>query len=145
LEASLSRLPFLSASQIEGRRSFGSMTGEPFLAWRHSLNRAMQTQTGAVLHVLFTLADGVTEQEFLPAYATCYGHLKDMGRQPLDGFGDDLPDFSYHVAIEFPDLERDQACYDYVKKNDEPVRSLHRAMNSKVRRGSSNFFLGVYI
>jgi hypothetical protein len=114
----------------------------------------MQSQTGAALHDLFTLADGITEQEFLPALGAFYGHLKEMGfvggyrmmrRQPLIGFGDDLPDFSYHVEIEFPDLERDQACYDYVKKHDEPVRSLHRAMNSEVWRGSSNFFLGDYI
>ena len=34
---------------------------------------------------------------------------------------------------------------DYVKKNEEPIRSLHRAMNSKVKGGVAHFFLGVYL
>jgi hypothetical protein len=115
----------------------------------------MEGQTGAVLHGLFTLADGVSEQDFLPAFAAFYQHLKAMGfvrrhrmvrRQALDeAFGAPLPEFDYHVEIEFPSLEQDQACYVYVKKNEEPVRSLHRAMNSKVKRGSAHFFLGVYV
>jgi len=112
----------------------------------------MGSQAGAVLHGLFTLANGVSEQEFFPAFEAFYQHLKEMGfvrgcrvmrRQPLEGFGAPLPSFDYHVEIEFPSLEKDQACYDYVKENKEPVRSLHRAMNSKVRPGSAYFFLGV--
>ena len=103
---------------------------------------------------LFTLADGVSEKEFLPAFEAFYQHLREMGfvrnyrmmrRQPLEGFGAPLPDFDYHVEIEFPSLEQDQACYDYVNKNEESVRSLHRAMNCKVRRGSAYFFLGTYL
>ena len=115
----------------------------------------MTRKAGAVLHGLFTLADGVSEQEFLPAFESFYQHLHQMGyvcgydiirRQPLDeGFGAPLPDFAYDIAIEFPSLEQDQACYDYVKRNEEPVRSLHRAMNSKVKGGTAHFFLGVYV
>ena len=109
---------------------------------------------GATLHGLFTLVDGVSEQEFLSAFAAFYGHLKERGfvrsyrvmrRQSLDGFGAALPDFDYHVEIEFPKLEKDQACYDYAKKNEEPIRSLHRAVNSKVKSGSAYFFLGVCV
>jgi hypothetical protein len=102
----------------------------------------MERQTGAVLHGLFTLSGGVSEQEFLPAFESFYRHLHEKGyvcgyhlmrRQPLEGFGAPLPSFDYSIAIEFPSLEQDQACYEYVKKNEEPIRSLHRAMNSKVK------------
>jgi Family of unknown function (DUF6614) len=115
---------------------------------------ALRRQTGAVLHALFTLADGVSEQEFFPAFEAFYQHLKELGlvhscrvmrRQPLEGFGALLPSFDYHVEFEFLSLEKDQACYDYVKEDKEPVRSLHRAMNSKVRHGSAHFFLTTYI
>jgi hypothetical protein len=114
----------------------------------------MGNQTGAVLHGLFTLADGVSEQEFFPAFEAFYQHLRELGfvhsyramrRQALEGFGAPLPRFDYHVEIEFLSLEKDQACYDYVKENKEPVRSLHRAMNSKVKPGSAHFFLGVCV
>lgn len=114
----------------------------------------MEKQTGAALHGLFALVDGVSEEEFLLAFDAFYGHLKEKGfvrsyrmmrRLPLNGFGAVLPDFDYHVDIEFPSLEQDQACYDYVQGNEEPIRSLHRAMNSMVKRGSAFFFVGVYI
>jgi hypothetical protein len=110
---------------------------------------------GAVLHGLFALQPGVSIEEFRPAFEAFYGHLEQMGfvcgyclmqRQPLEErFGAGLPEFDYHVAIEFPSLEHDRACYEYVSKDEEPVRSLHRAMNSKVRRGSARFFLGAQL
>jgi hypothetical protein len=108
----------------------------------------------ATLHGLFTLEDRVSEQEFLSASEAFFGHLEERGfvrghrvmrRQRLDGFGAALPDFEYHVEIGFPNLEQELACYNYVKRNEEPVRSLHRAMNSKVKRGSEYFFLDVCI
>ena len=111
-------------------------------------------QSEAALHGLFSLADGISEQAFLTAFLAFYEHLKEMGfvqrycisrRQPLEGFGAALPDFDYHVAIEFRTLEQDQACYDYVKKNDEPIRSLHKTMNSKVKSRSTYFFLDTYL
>jgi hypothetical protein len=114
----------------------------------------IETEAHAASHGLFTLMDGVSERDFLSAFEAFYDHLRDSGfvsgyrimrRQPLEGFGALLPAFDYHVAVEFQNLAQDQACYDYVKKNEEPVRSLHRAMNSKVKQGSSYFFLGVYI
>ena len=46
-----------------------------------------------------------------------------------------------YAAIEFPDLEREQACYDYVAADAEPVRTVHRAMNTLVKKGSSHFFV----
>jgi hypothetical protein len=96
--------------------------------------------------------DGVAEAEFMPAFEAFYNHLMDMGfargyrimrRQPLEGFGKTLPPFEYHAEIEFFGLAEDQACYEYVRRNEEPVRSLHRAMNSKA--SSADFFLAVCI
>jgi hypothetical protein len=104
----------------------------------------------AILHSLFELQDNSAEPEFRAAFDYYVNHLIRMGfarsgrvmrRQPLDGFGAKLPDFGYYAAIEFDDLEREQACYDYVARNDEPVRSIHGAMNSKVKHGSAHFFV----
>ena len=108
----------------------------------------------AVFHSVFTLKGGVSEQEFLTAFEAFYDHLlaagfargyRIMRRQPLEGFGKSLPEFEYHAEIEFPGLAEDQACYEYVKRNEEPIRSIHRAMNSKVKNGSADFFLEVCI
>jgi hypothetical protein len=114
----------------------------------------MENVSGAVFHGLFSLMEGVTEAEFLLAFDAFYSHLVERGyarsyrvlrRQPLEGFGNTLPPFEYLAEVEFPSLKEDQACYEYVKRNDEPVRSLHRAMNSKVRHGSEDFFLTVRV
>jgi len=121
---------------------------------QNAIMKPADRQSGAALHGLFSLVDGVSEEEFLIAFRAFYEHLKETGfvlrhrisrRQPLEGFGEALPDFDYHVEIEFLTLEQDRACYDYVKKNDEPIRSLHKAMNSKVKPRSAHFFLDAYI
>lgn len=111
----------------------------------------MKDHGTVVLHGLFSLAEGVTEAEFTPALEAFYNHLREKGfvleysvarRQPLDeGFGMPLPAFDYHTQAVFPDLKADAACYEYVKRDEEPVHSLHRAMNSKVKRGGQHFFL----
>ena len=112
----------------------------------------MPSQGGAFLLGLFSLTDDATEQSFLAAFRAFYGHLAERGfvcgyrimrRQSLDGFGARLPRFAYYAEIAFPSLAHERACYDYVRLNDEPVRSLHRAMNIKVERGSADFFLTV--
>jgi hypothetical protein len=104
----------------------------------------------AILHSLFDLRDGIKESEFRAAFDAYVAHLVDKGyarggrlmrRQPLEGFGKRLPDFGFYGAIEFGDLEREQACYDYVAQNAEPVRSIHRAMNSQVKPGTAHFFV----
>ena len=104
-----------------------------------------------ILHGLFTLAEGILEAEFVPAFEAFYKHLHEqdfvrsyrlMRRQPLPGqFGAVLPPFELHLEIEFASIAADAACYEYVARNEEPVLSLHRAMNSKVKRGAAHFFL----
>jgi len=114
----------------------------------------MEKKSAALFHSLFTLNDDVSEQEFLTAFEAFYDHLvaagfargyRIMRRQPLEGFGKSLSEFQYHAEIEFPSLAEDQACYEYVKRSEEPIRSLHRAMNSKAKSGSADFFLEVRI
>jgi hypothetical protein len=98
---------------------------------------------------VFSLRDGVAEEEFLPALRVFYEHLigkgfasgyRVMRREPLAGFGGSLPPFSYRGELAYPSKELEAEAYEYVKRNEEPVRSLHRAMNMKVARGA-DFFL----
>jgi hypothetical protein len=98
---------------------------------------------------VFSLRDGVTEQEFLPSLHAFYGHLIERGfatsyrilrREPLEGFGKTLPAFSYRGELRYPTAEREAAAYAYVKEDSEPIRSLHRCMNSKVSH-AADFFL----
>jgi hypothetical protein len=93
-----------------------SSAGECRIIALSEITEPMEKQTGAALHGLFTLVAGVSEQEFLLAFEAFYGHLKErefvrgyrmMRRQPLEGFGAALPDFDYHVEIEFLSLEQD--------------------------------------
>lgn len=104
---------------------------------------------GVTLNALFSLREGIAEEEFFPTLRGFCQHLKDIGyargfrcsrRLPLQGFGDQLPDFDYHVMVEFADADAEAACYNYVRQNGEPVRSLHLAMNSKVLR-DAHFYL----
>jgi hypothetical protein len=95
----------------------------------------------AIFSGVFELREGVSEEEFLhfidQGFASEYLILK---RQVLDGFGKTLPAFTYRGELVYRDMEREQAAYEYVKQNDEPVRSLHHAMNTKVKR-SADFFV----
>jgi hypothetical protein len=107
------------------------------------------SEPGVALNALFSLRKETTEEAFLSACGAFYQHLHDIGyargyrclkRLPLPGFGLRLPDFDYQMTIEFADAETEAACYDYVQANQEPVRSLHAAMNSKVAEGAQ-FYL----
>jgi hypothetical protein len=106
-------------------------------------------QGRAVFNGVFELQDGVSEEEFLPTLIAFYKHFIDMGfasgyrilrREALEGFGRTLPAFTYRGALIYPDMESEHAAYAYVKRNGEPVRSLHHAMNSRVKR-SADFFV----
>jgi hypothetical protein len=103
-----------------------------------------------VLHGLFDLKEGVVEAEFKHSLDVFVDHLQDKGfvvgcrlmrREPHEGFERGRPSQTYFVAVEFRDLAVEQACYDYVAADQEPIRTLHRAMNSKVEPRSTSFFL----
>ena len=98
---------------------------------------------------VFSFRDGVGEQEFLPRLHAFFQHFIDMGfatgyrvmrREALDGFGKTLPAFTYRGELIYPDLEREHAAYEYLKRHGEHVNSLHVAMNSLVKP-DADFFL----
>ena len=81
---------------------------------------------------IFALRDGVSEDEFLPRLHAFFQHFIDIGfatgyrimrRQALEGFGKTLPPFTYRGELVYPDLEREQAAYEYVKQRGEQVRA----------------------
>jgi hypothetical protein len=63
-----------------------------------------------------------------------------MRREELTGFGKTLPAFTYRGELHYPDLEREQAAYEYVKQRGERIHALHVAMNSLVKP-DADFFL----
>ena len=98
---------------------------------------------------IFTLRDGVSEEEFLPKLHAFYQHFIEMDfatgyrvmrREALEGFGKTIPAFTYRGELIYPDLERERAAYEYVKQHGERVHSLHVSMNSLVRP-DADFFL----
>jgi len=100
---------------------------------------------GVALKAPFSLQRGVAGAEFFIALEAFYRHLRDTGyarecrslrRLPLAGFGESLPAFAYQVTIDFQDARTEAACYGYIQGNQEPVRSLHLAMNSRVAEGA---------
>ena len=102
---------------------------------------------------IFSLRDGVREEEFLPRLHAFLQHFIDVGfatgyrimrREALVGFGRTLPAFAYRGELIYPDLERECAAYEYVKQRGERVHSLHVAMNSMVKP-DADFFLETQI
>ena len=98
---------------------------------------------------VFALRDGISEEEFLPRLHAFFQHFIDMGfatgyrvmrREALAGFGQTLPAFTYRGELVYPDLEREQVAYQYVKQRGEQVHSLHVAMRSMVKP-DADFFL----
>jgi hypothetical protein len=139
--AGLSALPAMRDASPRGERRAKEHGGRP-------------VEDDAILHALFSLRDDVSEDQFKVAFEAFVAHLIEAGfargsrlmrRKPLQGFGAKLPGFTYYAAIEFPDLEREQACYDYVAAGGEPVRAVHRPMNSLVQEGSGHFFVSADI
>src|SRR5882762_5798424 len=109
----------------------------------------MQEISPVTFSGVFALRDGVSEKEFLPRLHAFFQHFIDMGfaanyrvmhREALDGFGKTLPAFTYRGELIYPDLEREQAAYEYVKQHGEQVHALHIAMNSLVKP-DADFFL----
>lgn len=102
---------------------------------------------------MFTLRDGISEEEFLPRLHAFLQHFIDIGfatsyrimrREALTGFGRTLPVFMYRGELIYPDLEREHAAYEYVKQRGEQVHSLHVTMNSMVKP-DADFFLETQI
>jgi len=112
-------------------------------------NSEMQESSSVRFSGVFSLRDGVREDEFLPKLHEFYQHFIEMGfatsycimrRETLDGFGKTLPAFQYRGELHYQDLELELAAYAYVRQRGDRVHSLHVAMNSMVKP-DADFFL----
>jgi len=102
------------------------------------------------LHGLFDLKPGITPEVYRAAFEAFCRHLRDQGyvarwafmrRSPHPGYDRAPPETTFHVSIDFPDRMTADECYRYVAADAEPLRSLHRSMNSKVVPTTTRFFL----
>jgi hypothetical protein len=116
---------------------------------REANGATMQEISSACFSGVFSLRDGVSEEDFLPKLHAFFQHFIDMGfatcyrvmrRAALNGFGATLPAFTYRGELIYPNLEREHAAYEYVKLHGEQVNALHVAMNSMVK-SDADFFL----
>jgi hypothetical protein len=119
--------------------------------WPSWTGRFVSAKEGAVvvLHALFDLKEEVAESEFRAALEGFCDHLQREGyargwrwMRQIEPSGPSFPrpTQKQFVAIEFADEPAAQRCYEYVYADAEPIRSLHRLMNSKVQRDSALFF-----
>jgi hypothetical protein len=102
------------------------------------------------MHGLFDLKPGITAEAYGAAFEAFCRHLKDQGyvtdwrfmrRAPHPGYDRNPPESGFYVGIDFPDRETADECYRYVAADAEPLRTLHRTMNSKVVPTTTCFFL----
>lgn len=101
-----------------------------------------------IMHGLFDLRDGIGKQEFREAFDAFGAHLRSVGvaeawrymeRAPHAGYDAGPPKTEFYVAVEFADRQQAECCWDYVERDELPIQSIHRAVNSKVTNAS--FFL----
>ncbi|WP_282604406.1 DUF6614 family protein [Pelagibius sp. Alg239-R121] len=101
-----------------------------------------------VMHGLFGLKDDCDEVQFRDSFDAFSGHLKQlnllitwrfMRQEPHDGYNRRPPEAPYYVSMEFLDNDQAEACWAYVEQDEEPLKSLHRAMNRQVQ--NTQFFL----
>jgi hypothetical protein len=97
---------------------------------------------------LFDLKDGESEEEFRQSFEQFSEHLIDhrimtsgrfMRHQEHDGYNAHAPATQYYVSIEFADMQQAEKCWALIEAADEPLKSLHNAVFSKIE--NSAFFL----
>jgi len=102
------------------------------------------------MHGLFDLKPGIDIGAYKAALEAFCIHLREQGyvtgwslmqRAPHPGYDRNQPETAYYVSIDFPDRDAADACYRYVAADEEPLRTLHRVMNSKVVPTTTRFFL----
>ena len=101
-----------------------------------------------IMHGMFDLTDDATAGAFRESFDLFSEHLKAtemvlgcrfMRRQAHDGYNADPPLTQYYVSMEFTDMDYAERCWDYVEENNEPLKSLHTAVFSKIQ--NYRFFL----
>ncbi len=101
-----------------------------------------------IMHGLFDLKEGRAEGDFRRAFDLFSEHLKNldmvvswrfMRHQEHEGYNAREPSTQYYVSVEFADMHRAEQSWAYIEKNDEPMKSLHDAVLSKIQ--DTVFFL----
>jgi len=101
-----------------------------------------------IMHGLFDFTDGVKEEEFRQSFELFSEHLKDMRlvvswrfmrHQAHDGYNARPPLTEYYVSMEFADMHDAERCWTCIQDNNEPLKSLHSDVFSKVQ--NTSFFL----
>jgi len=116
-----------------------------FLLARKHAAQQMQEVSQVSFSGVFALRDGISEEEFLPRLHAFFQHFIDMGfatgyrvmrREALDGFGKTLPAFAYRGELIYPDLEREHAAFEYVKRHGEAgkLSACSDELNGQTRR-----------
>jgi hypothetical protein len=102
------------------------------------------------MHGLFDLKPGIELHAYHAAFDAFCRHLETQGyvtgwslmrRSPHAGYDRNPPETAFHVRMDFPDRKTAEACYGFVAADEEPLRTLHRGMNSKVVASTTRFFL----
>ena len=101
-----------------------------------------------LMHGMFDLKDEIQEEEFRQSFDLFSEHLiatemalscRFMRHQAHDGYNARPPSTKYYVAIEFVDMDYAEQCWNCIQEDNEPVKSLHTAVFSKIQ--DSRFFL----
>ena len=93
-----------------------------------------------IYHIWAQLKTGVSDMEFVNSVHKYLGPLQDEGhletyritRRKLGLGMEELLDF--HIMVEFRDLAQFDQTFGMVAARNEPIESLHHAVNSKVAR-----------
>ena len=100
------------------------------------------------MHGLFDLKSDYSSSQFKSAFDDFCAHLKQEGlldswcymrRSPDNVYDARPPEMQFYVAMKFADRKQAENSKVYVTANQEPVKPLHQAVNSKVE--NTQFFL----
>ncbi len=89
---------------------------------------------------IFTLREGVQIVEFFDAFNAFGEHLRNQGyasawrfmsHEAHEGYDARPPSQPFLVEVCFESRDQAQRCWDYVEKDEEPLRSLHRNVNRR--------------
>lgn len=101
-----------------------------------------------IMHGLFDLKSEYSSLQFKLAFDDFCAHLKQeklliswsyMQRTPDDVYDARPPIMQFYVAMKFFDAKQAEVSKEYVIANQEPIKTLHYAVNSKVE--NTQFFL----
>lgn len=104
------------------------------------------------MYGMFNLRTSTDLERFKNAFDAFSSHLKDQSfvhdwrifkRSHHDGYDADFPDMAVMVEVRFLNRAAADASWAYVAAGDEPLRSLHRAVNLSIKQSMFVLFEAV--